>query len=147
MYTKTYGFTLIELMVVMLIMASLLSLVGGVGVKGYESAQKKTELMTLSNTITALSYQAFSSGRQIEFNFKGHAVEASYSPKLDNESVLYNKIFEYIFFQPQKFVFNKNGFAFPSEIRAQTGNVNHLLDINSIIVKSNSASTIGTYEK
>lgn len=147
MFTKTHGFTLIELMVVMLIMASLLALVGGASVKGYESVQKKTELMNLSNAITTLSYRAFSSGRQIELSFKGHAVEAIYIPPFDDESVLYSKTFDYIFFQPQKLLFNRNGFPFTSNIRVQTGNMDHLLDVYNILLKADSTNIIGTDRK
>lgn len=126
------GFTLIELMVVLVILGTMLTLVGGATVQSYEKAQAKTELMQLRNTLSALGYRGFSLGKSIIVKLEGKRLTAKTEIVFPKESidsdeelkknVILDKTYEYLFFQPQKIRFSRKGFAQDDDIKVFIGN-------------------------
>lgn len=117
------GFTLIELIVVMLIMASLLSLVGPLAVKNVETTQYKTEEMQFKNWLVKMSHTAFYTGKPVTISLSGKVAEAQVGDKTDRLAL------NDIFFQPQTFHLSKNGFPSVDSVSYQGRNRQMELDI------------------
>jgi len=106
------GFTLIELMIVMLIVGLLTAMVGPFAINSLEKAQAKQEMLSMKNWLRKISYRAFSTGRSYTVKLSGKEI-ALYDDN-DLQSVLVNKTFESLFFQPQNLTYNKKGFVTPN---------------------------------
>lgn len=112
MLRRTRGFTLIEILLVVLLMSIVLALVAPLGIKQVEKARAQSEWLTLDREIGRLSLEAFlrsdfvtlvAAGRQL-------AWESDRGEKGAIE-------FEQLFFSPvQQVTINPNGIADPFEI-------------------------------
>ncbi len=112
MLRKTRGFTLIEILLVVLLTSILAALVAPLGVEQVEKARAQSEWLTLDREIGRLSLDAFlygdfvtiyAAGKQLVWEFRGGkqgAIE-----------------FEHLFFSPeQRITINPNGIADRAEI-------------------------------
>ena len=112
MKDTTRGFTLIEIMLVVLLMSIVLALVAPLGIKQVEKARAQTEWLTLDRELGRLSLNAFltsefislyAAGKQLAWEADGGAQGAIE--------------FEHLFFSPeQRLTINPNGIANPMEI-------------------------------
>lgn len=136
--SRARGFTLIELIVVMLIMASLLSLVGPLAVKNVEVTRYKTEEMQFKNWLVKMSHTAFYSGKPISISLSGKLATATIGEQPSKDSDLRHTQsdiktdqleLEQLFFQPQSFQLSKNGFPSVESITYQGRNRQFELDI------------------
>jgi len=73
-----FGFTLIELMIVMSIIALVMSLVGPLTIQGYEKIQAKEEQMTLQNWIKGNSYRSFATSKAGTISLENNAITFNY---------------------------------------------------------------------
>jgi prepilin-type N-terminal cleavage/methylation domain-containing protein len=99
------GFSLIELLVVMIIVASLLGLVGPLVVRQVAKTQDHIELLELKRMLHTLSVSAFHEGREVFLIFSVNNLTIS---KAKHNSVI---SFEGLSFPEQQIVFNVNGMS------------------------------------
>lgn len=107
MLRKTCGFTLIEILLVVLLTSILAALVAPLGIEQVEKARAQSEWLTLDREIDRLSLDAFlrgdfvtiyAAGRQLAWEFRG-----------GKQGVIE---FEHLFFSPeQRITINPNGIA------------------------------------
>ncbi len=112
MLRKTRGFTLIEILLVVLLTSILAALVAPLGVEQVEKARAQSEWLTLDREIDRLSLDAFlrgdfvtiyAAGKQLVWEFRG-----------GKQGVIE---FEHLFFSPkQQITINPNGIADHPEI-------------------------------
>jgi prepilin-type N-terminal cleavage/methylation domain-containing protein len=112
MLRKTCGFTLIEILLVVLLTSILAALVAPLGVEQVEKARAQSEWLTLDREIGRLSLDAFlygdfvtidAAGKQLVWEFRG-----------GKQGVME---FEQLFFSPeQRITINPNGIADHPEI-------------------------------
>lgn len=129
---KFKGFTLIELMVVMAIVALLVGLVGPMTMQQLDKAQAKAELLNLKRELVAVSQRAFFSDMQLTAKLAGKELNVFAE---DNQTIIYNKNFDYLFFQPQEIVFNNIGFVDLISINANYRDEPLKININELINK------------
>ncbi|MCH8072961.1 MAG: prepilin-type N-terminal cleavage/methylation domain-containing protein [Proteobacteria bacterium] len=107
MLRKTCGFTLIEILLVVLLTSILAALVAPLGIEQVEKARAQSEWLTLDREIDRLSLDAFlrgdfvtiyAAGKQLAWEFRG-----------GKQGVIE---FEHLFFSPeQRITINPNGIA------------------------------------
>lgn len=98
------GFTLVELLVVMVIMATAMGLVGGLAVNGYTKYKAKSELMTLQRLVHQANIRAFTLEQAITLELQNNTAI------LRSERVeLFNKTFEYLELPSENVIFNSKG--------------------------------------
>ena len=107
MLRKTCGFTLIEILLVVLLTSILAALVSPLGIEQVEKARAQSEWLTLDREIDRLSLDAFlrgdfvtiyAAGKQLAWEFRG-----------GKQGVIE---FEHLFFSPeQRITINPNGIA------------------------------------
>lgn len=112
MLRKTCGFTLIEILLVVLLTSILAALVAPLGIEQVEKARAQSEWLTLDREIDRLSLDAFlrgdfvtiyAAGKQLAWEFRG-----------GKQGVIE---FEHLFFSPeQRITINPNGIADRAEI-------------------------------
>ncbi|MCP4990446.1 MAG: type II secretion system protein [Colwellia sp.] len=78
-YNKAYGFSLIELMVVMAIMAVLMSLSGGLMQKSINQQARQVELEQVSQLFKKLSYRAYYGGGAMQVRLEKNQMKISYA--------------------------------------------------------------------
>jgi len=127
------GFTLIELMVILVIMGTLLSLVGPMAVKNVEKMSVKTEEMQFKNWLSKSVFSAFNRGVPVNVKLEGHSATALVRSS-DGQSKTIDLIqFDSLFFQPQDIHFNKNGFFLPGTAYYQLAGETYELDLLSVM--------------
>ena len=112
MLRKTCGFTLIEILLVVLLTSVLAALVAPLGIEQVEKARAQSEWLTLDREIGRLSMDAslysdfvtiYAAGKQLVWEFRG-----------GKQCVIE---FDHLFFSPdQRFTINPNGIADRAEI-------------------------------
>ena len=65
-----YGFTLIELIIVLSIVSLLLSVVAPISVKAVDKSAARTELLTTRNWIKSIAFQSFVESRSYQLELK-----------------------------------------------------------------------------
>lgn len=131
------GFTLIELLVVMAILGTVLGLVGSFGVNNVDRAKSKTEAMQLTNWLVKQSYSAFNLGYGLDVQLNGKEV-VSYliepSTSVDDEPEVLDRLsFDVVFFQPQSFQINRNGYFKQRKLSYQLGNKTLVIDLKALV--------------
>lgn len=121
------GFTLIEIMVVMVLLALLMGTVGPMTINQLEKTKAKSDLLSLKSKLKAISAKAAIKNTGITAQFDGKEVTIVENGK---ESEL---IFEHVFFKRQTLAFNKNGFVFPDKLNATYRKNELSLDLNQSI--------------
>lgn len=103
--SKSKGFTLVELLVVMTITMVAIGLVGGLAVDGYTKFQAKSELMKLERLVVQANTQSFAVERVLRLAINGQEAELT----IDDRRLFF-KTFEFIRFPNEVITFNKMGF-------------------------------------
>ena len=107
MLRRTGGFTLIEILLVVLLTSILVALVAPLGVQQVEKARAQTEWLTLQREIGRLSMRAFLRGEFITLDVSGR--QLLWQSGRGEQGVIQ---FEQLFFSPpQKITINPNGIA------------------------------------
>ncbi len=78
-HNKAYGFSLIELMVVMAIMAVLMSLSGGLMQKSINQQARQVELEQVSQLFKKLSYRAYYGGGAMQVRLEKNQMQIAYA--------------------------------------------------------------------
>lgn len=105
------GFSLIELIVVMVIVATLLGVVAPLTVSQITKSKDHVELLSLSTLIEDISHQAYFSGQSIVLNFEKSSLQIV---KQDGMSTLN---FDTLEFPVQTITVNSNGFSFDTAVK------------------------------
>lgn len=110
LFTKraTKGFTLIELMVVMVIMSLLISVVGPLSVRSLDKAEAKQEMLGLKNLLVKVSERSFYHNKKHILHFNGKSLKLF---SADSDEALLTKSFTSLFFFPVTIEYNQNGFV------------------------------------
>ncbi|MCS6191613.1 MULTISPECIES: pilus assembly FimT family protein [Shewanella] len=121
---RAKGFTLIELLVILVIMGILLSLVGPLAVENVDKVTIKTEEKQFKNWLVKTSFSAFNRGVPLTITLHGHQVVAftdihSEQPDAVSAMPIDSITFDGLFFQPQTFLLNKNGFPSQQTVEYQ----------------------------
>ena len=115
MLGRTGGFTLIEVLLVILLTSVLVALVAPLGVQQVDKARAQTEWLTLQREIGHLSMHAFLRGEFITVDVSGKQLE--WRSGRGEQGVMQ---FEQLFFSPpQRITINPNGIADRSAIEVQ----------------------------
>ena len=106
------GFTLIEILLVVLLLSITLTLVAPLGVEQVEKARAQSEWIALDREIGRLSMNAFLRSEFISIHAAGK--ELAWETGDGEQGVI---VFEHLFFSPeQRLTINPNGIADPMEI-------------------------------
>ena len=129
------AFTLLELTIVISIVFILISLVGPMTINSFEKTEAKIEFKTLKNWLKSVSYQSYIQGTELQLTLDGKQA------KLTNQNeTVKEHTFNYLFFQPQKVVFNDKGFVYEAKIemtfKGKPTFINLQEHINQSITKS-----------
>lgn len=108
------GFTLIELMIVMSIVALLMAMVGPLAINSLEKAQAKQEMLSVKNWLRKISYRAFTTGQQHVVRLSGKNIILYVKGR--EKTLIEDKTFESLFFQPQELNYNTKGFVMPDKL-------------------------------
>ena len=112
MVRRTRGFTLIEILLVVLLMSIVLALVAPLGIEQVEKARAQSEWLALDRELGRLSVNAFLTSEFISLHAAGK--QLAWESDNGDQGVLE---FEHLFFSPeQRLTFNPNGIADPFEI-------------------------------
>lgn len=112
MLRRTRGFTLIEILLVVLLMSIVLALVAPLGIEQVEKARAQSEWLTLDREIGRLSLDAFLRSEFVTLNAAGK--QLAWESDRGEKGVIE---FEQLFFSPaQQVTINPNGIADPFEI-------------------------------
>ncbi|WP_404401722.1 type II secretion system GspH family protein [Idiomarina seosinensis] len=111
---RTSGFTLIELLITISIMSLAMGLVGPLAIEQLDKFRAQDELVKLEKTIKNYRRLAFINHQTITINLTDSqmTVETNGEPGKQTQ-------FEFLIFQPQQLVINRNGFMQPSRVSAQ----------------------------
>jgi len=112
MQHRTRGFTLIEVLLVLLLGSLLVALVAPIGVTQAEKARAQSEWLTLDREIGRLSMNAFLKSEFVTVYAAGK--QLAWETDTGEQGVI---VFEHLFFSPeQQLTINPNGIAEPVEI-------------------------------
>lgn len=107
MIAKRRGFTLVEILLVLVLGALLVGLVAPLGVKQVEKARAQSEWLTLEREVRSLALQAFIRNEYLTLRAAGQEL-AWRSDRGDAGAMT----FDQLYFEPEQFVtFNPNGIA------------------------------------
>ena len=101
---KIYGFTMIELLIVVVIMMLGLALVGGYAADALDKAEARSEVISLQSMLKKAGIIAFSSGSDVTLEFSGNRVLSRSQYNHNSE-----KLFNHLSFGDTEVIFNKNG--------------------------------------
>ena len=108
-----FGFSLIELLIVITLMSLILGLVAPLGFNMVQKAQAQTEYLALQQKVFGFSNQAFVSGHIVELQFAQESMTVI-RHRYQQESSRFSEkhVFDYIeVSQPSRVLFNRNGIA------------------------------------
>lgn len=108
---KSGGFTLIELMIVMVILGVSMSLIGPNILNTVEKQPVNLEKKITQMKVEYIAVLALSKSRELVVELKGKQIEVFMDDKL-----LETHITEHLFFEGQQLVVSKNGFVSTNEI-------------------------------
>jgi len=117
------GFTLIELIVVIVIFMTLVSFVSPLGIKQVEKAQAQHDLLKVIQIIREASTFAYASGDSVELKLQGNQVRITTNN--GTELVTFTKIH----FPNQNFKFNRSGLLSNSQLAYQIGDLNYSMNV------------------
>lgn len=102
--SRSRGFTLVELLVVMTIIAVAMGLVGGLAVNGYTKYQAKAEVMTVERLIEQANIRSFATEQSLTLELTQNAIELR-----SEQGTLFSQTFEYLQLPGDSIVFNSKG--------------------------------------
>lgn len=102
--SRLRGFSLIELMIVIVLMSLLAAIVAPLTFRQLDRAKAKTEYLVFRNTLKSLSAKAFTQGLSYEIKMAGNSYTA--------RSVLGQRVYqlEYLTLPNKSFSINRNGY-------------------------------------
>lgn len=100
------GFTLIELMIVLVIMGMLAAFVAPIGYKELQKSRAKTEFLTFRNIIKLHTTKAFAQGVRYQMKMNGNALVV--------KSVLGERAYQYEYLQLPNLTFHINANGYPT---------------------------------
>jgi len=106
-HNQISGFTLIELMIVLMVMALLFGLVGPLTMKSLDRAEAKKEQLTVKNWLVGVSHRAYYSGNQFKVALEGKQIQLANFDGQVIETFTMNSLF----FTPTTVHFNRYGFT------------------------------------
>lgn len=107
MSAKGRGFTLVEILLVLVLGALLASLVAPLGINQVEKARAQSEWLTFQREIRSLALRAFVRNEYLTLRAAGH--ELAWRADGGDTGTM---TFEQLYFEPEQFVtFNPNGIA------------------------------------
>jgi prepilin-type N-terminal cleavage/methylation domain-containing protein len=121
------GFTLIELMVVIVVVALLVGLVAPLTFKQLNTSRAKTEYLTLRNTLKKHTTKAFAQGIRYQMQMKGNTLTA--------HSILGVKSFVYenLVLPEMTFVINRNGYPSLDKFELQVANQTRSITLEDML--------------
>ena len=107
MIAKARGFTLVEILLVLVLGALLVGLVAPLGVRQVEKARAQSEWLTLQREVRSLALRAVARNEYLSLRAAGH--ELAWCANGGDGGAM---TFEQLYFEPEQFVtFNPNGIA------------------------------------
>ncbi len=107
MIAKARGFTLVEILLVLVLGALLVGLVAPLGVRQVEKARAQSEWLTFQREVRSLGLRAFARNEYLTLRAAGH--ELAWRADGGDGGAM---TFEQLYFEPEQFVtFNPNGIA------------------------------------
>ncbi|MFC4656857.1 Tfp pilus assembly protein FimT/FimU [Rheinheimera marina] len=126
------GFTLIELMIVIMLLGLVMSLVGPLTMQQVDSARARSEQESLQRWLRQQSFEAYTRQQAVQLSFDGKGV---YAYDADGRRILL-KQFSYLFFTPQHVELNVNGF--PEPVRLQLTRLEQQQDLDLLAMLTSS---------
>nr|WP_258536736.1 prepilin-type N-terminal cleavage/methylation domain-containing protein [Pseudoalteromonas shioyasakiensis] len=123
---KSFGFTLIEILIVIVIISTLLSFVAPVGIKQVERAQYKKDLLEIKRVLINVSNYSFSSGSVNDISFRNSEIKINSLNKIIKLKKLSFK---------NEFIvkFNRNGYPDRRVLRYQKDDSLEEIDIFEVL--------------
>lgn len=103
--SKSKGFTLLELLVVITILGLVMTLVSPLAAERVQKAKARAEFLEFKGQLKLASLHAFTRGISTEITLHDH-----YATRVDSDGEKREISFEYIHFPSQQFVINTNGY-------------------------------------
>lgn len=123
---RNRGFTLIELLITIAIMGLAMGLVGPLAIEQLDKFRAQDELVQLEKTIKNQRRLAFINHHTIHITFENQRARISISD--DNQQITE---FEFISFEPQQLIINRNGFMQPTEVAVEYNNQQRVLEFEN----------------
>ncbi len=121
------GFTLVELLVVLVISTAALAIVGPVSIDQIQASQGRAEVQELRSLIKQLSYRAYTTGKTHKLLLNGNRASAS----LDEWQ--FSKNFKRIEFSNTTLTFNNHGFVSPDHLSVTNKNTTLVVDLYEVL--------------
>lgn len=123
---RGYGFTLVELLVVLAVLGLLVGLVGPLTADRLDKARAQEEWLTLERTVSALAFRAYAEGRGV--TLVGEGGRLTWQGRDEDSRQLE---FRHLFFDPpQRVVVNANGVADPATLALRQSGRERRLPLN-----------------
>lgn len=116
---RTLGFTLVEVMVVMVIITALAGLVGPFTIEAINKNERRTELSTLTNALKKAGYRAYLRQSRHTVVTQDHTLTISDLSQVTPWQIL---SFKHLSFPKQELTINENGFISPSYLTVEFNN-------------------------
>jgi prepilin-type N-terminal cleavage/methylation domain-containing protein len=113
--SKQRGFTLVELLVVLVIMGLLMTLVGSLTVEQVDKARAQEEWLVLQRTLGGVAFRAYARNEPVEVLGDGRRLDWKAASGQSGELTLEQLSFD----APQKIVFNASGIANPARLEVR----------------------------
>ncbi|OUR60965.1 hypothetical protein A9Q74_10515 [Colwellia sp. 39_35_sub15_T18] len=126
MIHKQQGFSLIELVVVMIMIAGLVAIVAPGATKSLQSSKKFIEEKKIHSIVKQVSKLAFYSGQPVVLSFENNDVNIWLGEELYKKEV-----FEELNFNSAKLHFSATGFLTPSPVKFKIENT---LKVNQLLI-------------
>ncbi|MBF0370847.1 MAG: prepilin-type N-terminal cleavage/methylation domain-containing protein [Magnetococcales bacterium] len=108
------GFTLLELLLVLVIIGLAVSLSAPLLIDGYARHQGRLELGSLKDLIHQIEMHTYAQSRPARLELAGHEVKLFWQEDPPRE--IHAHSYEHLFFEPQTMGFNAHGFVDPEQL-------------------------------
>ncbi len=125
------GFTLIEVLIVIVILMTMIALVSPLGIQQVERAQARHDLLTIKRLLVNASNLSFSSGESVKITLANQLIRIE---KPNTEETI--RLEQLSFSQRQILVFNRNGYPDNRVLEYSNSNNKHMLDIFDLLFPS-----------
>lgn len=133
--SQQYGFTLIELMVVMVIMMFSIGLVGGLVVDSADKAKAYSEQLEFKSMLDQLAQKAFLDAQEYEIQLNTDTLKV-----LANNKQVFTYQFDYLAFPTQTISLSAHGFYNSKSIRFKRRELTQTIDLPNLLAESPSES-------
>lgn len=124
---RNRGFTLIELLITIAIMGLAMGLVGPLAIEQLDKFRAQDELVQLEKTIKNHRRLAFINHQTIAITVSGNRLSVRIGEKPEQLTS-----FEFISFQPQQYLINRNGFMEPGQIEVEYNEQLRVLEFDNV---------------